>query len=342
MELNKFKLGVGPMSPHIVDLCLEYSKTYDFPIMIIASRNQADVVSGYAFKTQELASFIKTHQYYDPTRVLLCRDHCGPYFSDLDKGLSLDQALARCFNTIQEDINAGFDLIHIDVSKVDAKLQEDVATQMFDYALSLNPRIMFEFGSEDNTGEKLRESLNRLDSQLKFVSKYAKNVKYFVSQTGSLTKHKQVGSFNIDNNTQVADKIHSYGFLFKEHNADYLSANEVAMRKSANVDAINLAPQLGSTESKVIQSFASELGILYTQFVEFTLQQEQWKKWVTSDVTDDDTKVAATGHYCFSSKLGQQVYTSLRRQGIPFFEILKVKIFADLDEYRLGYAHENS
>jgi hypothetical protein len=337
MDLNKFKLGVGPMSPNVVDLCIEYSKIYNFPIMIIASRNQADATSGYAFSTRELASFVKTHRSYDPSRVLLCRDHCGPYFSDLDKGLTLNQAVARCFETIRADVDAGFDLIHIDVSKVPFDKQEHIATQLFDYALSLNPNLMFEFGSEDNTGENLQDSLNRLDDQLKFVSKYSNNVKYFVSQTGSLTKHTQVGSFSTIDNQQIADKIHSYGFLFKEHNADYLTRDDVYLRRSVNVDAINIAPQLGSTESKVIQLFADELGSTYTQFVEFTLQQDYWKKWVTADIVDDATKFIASGHYCFNSNTGQQVYTKMILQGLPFFDVLKTKLFADLDEYRIGY-----
>ena len=52
MNISKFKLGLGPMSKDIVNLCLEYSKIHDYPIMLIASRNQVDFDSGYAFTTE--------------------------------------------------------------------------------------------------------------------------------------------------------------------------------------------------------------------------------------------------------------------------------------------------
>jgi fructose/tagatose bisphosphate aldolase len=203
MKISNFKLGLGPMSKDIVNLCLEYSKIHDYPIMLIASRNQVDFDSGYAFTTESFVEYVNNNNFYDPERVLICRDHCGPYFSDLDKNLSLNDAVDRCLKTIETDVKSGFDLIHIDVSRVSQDMQESVATKLFDYALLLNPDIMFEFGSEDNTNAGLDESIANLDKQLMFVQKYKPNLKFFVTQTGSLTKQTQVGTcdpnFNKEN-----------------------------------------------------------------------------------------------------------------------------------------------
>ena len=90
--MKKFKLGAGPMSKEIIDLLIEYSATFSFPIMIIASRNQVDYDSGYVCTTAQLAKQVKSHPDYNKD-ILICRDHCGPYFSDLDQGLSLSDAL---------------------------------------------------------------------------------------------------------------------------------------------------------------------------------------------------------------------------------------------------------
>jgi fructose/tagatose bisphosphate aldolase len=337
MDLKKFKLGVGPMSSEIVNLCLEYSKVHNFPMMIIASRNQVDAYSGYAFKTTDLVSFVKNNENYDSSRILICRDHCGPYFSDADKDLKLQKALDRCLETVKADVSAGFDLLHIDVSRVEDSEQEKTARTLIDYALDLRPSIVFEFGSEDNTGEGLARSLSRLRRQLKFTENYKDSIKFFVSQTGSLTKHKQVGNFSVETNAKVSEAIHSVGLLFKEHNADYIKASEVRLRKQAGVDAINIAPQLGAVQSKVITELGPKVGQIYTDFVSYVLDQGYWKKWVTDDVKDDLTKFVASAHYCFNSQKGKKLITEIRSKNLPFDEMLREQLFKELDEYRLGY-----
>ena len=328
------------MSTEIVNLCLEYSKVYDFPIMIIASRNQVDAYKGYAFTTADLVSSIKSNENYDPNRVLICRDHCGPYFSDADKDLNVRKALDRCLETVKADVSSGFDLLHIDVSRVEDAEQERTARTLLDYALDLKPSIVFEFGSEDNTGEGLAKSLSRLRKQLKFTENYKNSIKFFVSQTGSLTKHKQVGSFNVETNTKVAEAIHSAGLLFKEHNADYILANEVKLRKQAGVDAINIAPQLGTIQSRIIQQLGPQVKESYDDFVSYVLEQGYWKKWVTDDVKDDRTRFAASAHYCFNSVKGKKVLAEIRAKNLPFDELLKKQLFSELDEYRLGYQND--
>ena len=147
------------MSKEIVELCLSYSHQNDYPLMIIASRNQVDYDSGYAMNTKELSDLVFNSEYYDRDRILLCRDHCGPYFSDADKNLDLETVIERCMNTIKADVDAKFYLIHIDVSRVETDKQRAVAEKLFSYAMALNPKIMFEFGTEDNTGNTT-ETLN--------------------------------------------------------------------------------------------------------------------------------------------------------------------------------------
>jgi hypothetical protein len=271
---------------------------------------------------------------------LICRDHCGPYFSDADKDLNLRKSLDRCLETVKADASSGFDLLHIDVSRVEDDEQEKVARTLLDYALDLKPSVIFEFGSEDNTGEGLARSLSRLRRQLKFTENYKDSIKFFVSQTGSLTKHKQVGKFNVATNTKIAEAIHSAGLLFKEHNADYITAEEVKLRKQAGVDAINIAPQLGAIQSRVLTQLGDKAGATYTEFVDYVLEQGFWKKWVTEDVTDNQTKFIASAHYCFNSQLGKKLLAEIRSKSLPFDEMLREQLFKELDEYRLGYQND--
>lgn len=337
MELKNFKLGVGPMSVNLVDLCLEYSSLHNFPIMFIPSRNQVDAKSGYAFTTSRMVKHIKNSQYYDSKRVLLCRDHCGPYFSDNDKNLTLQDALTRCYQTIDEDILCGFDLLHIDVSRVNQEDQYHVADILFNRAISQNNNIMFEFGTEDNTGTGLEESMQKLQQQLNFVEKFKPNIKFIVSQTGSLTKHTQVGTFNVIENRKTADLIHDSGLLFKEHNADYLNVSGVKERKKAGVDAINIAPELGSIQSRVILKFKDHFQDSVSEFYNDVLNAQYWKKWVTEDIEDLDIKFISSAHYCFNYESGKKLLSQLINQNTGFMDALRQELFNSLDQYRMGY-----
>jgi len=337
MDWNRFKLGVGPMSKDIVESCLRYSKQHNFPIMFIASRNQVDYSSGYAFTTPELVQFIKSHQNYDSNLVRICRDHCGPNFADADKGLSLAETVSRCIATIESDIQNGFDLIHIDVSRVDEKHQTEVATTLIDFVLSLEPNMALEFGSEDNTGQNLHDTLLKMDQQLQFAKRYKSNIKFLVSQTGSLTKHTQVGVFNEPMCGKIAEKIHAAGFLFKEHNADYLKKSQVGLRKATGIDSINIAPQLGYAQSTVINKLGYSFEPELKQFKEYVLQQDAWRKWVTDDVDDLETRFLVSAHYFFNSHYFKKINEIMMTKNVPFAEALYAEISLVLDQYRLGY-----
>ena len=166
--MNKFKLGFGPMSLEIIEILSKYTADNNYPLMLIASRNQVDFNTGYVCTTAELARQVAP---YRNANLLLCRDHCGPGFSDLDQGLSLEQQIARCKDTITADIASGFDLIHIDVSRVSGDALA-VGKELIDFALSIKPDIMLEFGSEDNTGVDVNSSIGRVAGQLEFLQQY--------------------------------------------------------------------------------------------------------------------------------------------------------------------------
>jgi tagatose-1,6-bisphosphate aldolase non-catalytic subunit AgaZ/GatZ len=330
MDLSKFKLGIGPMSPDIVNICLEYSKIHDFPIMIIASRNQADATNGYSFTTEKLVNFIKSNVNYDSTRVLICRDHCGPYYGDIDNNLSIDDAIKNCINTIEFDIENGFDLIHVDSSRVPNEKKYTIADELISHILKLNPKILLEFGSEDNLS--VEENINQIYDDIKFSKQYKSNIKFLVGRTGSLTKHTQVGNFSLSNNTKLAEIIHYNGFLFKEHNADYLTSADITLRKQANIDALNIAPQLGVIHAMNLLNLGKSFETEYNIFKKYVLEKEVWKKWITSDIYDEEIKLLVSSHYFLNSQEAKQLLSLIN---LDQFKLnLKKEIFSVLDVYR--------
>jgi hypothetical protein len=289
--MQNYKLGVGPMSLEIIDIINSYDGK--MPLMVVASRNQVDHDSGYVCRTADLANSIT-----DPS-ILVCRDHCGPYFSDKDKSLTLSEALEECKLTINRDIRSGFDLIHIDVSRIEHH-QLDYAKELIEYTLDCDPTMMLEFGSEDNTGEGLGPSMARIEDQLAFIEQYKDNVRYFVTQTGSFTQHMQMGTFDIPFNTAICDRIHNAGFMFKEHNADYLSDDDIAKRRVVGIDALNIAPQLGAVQTRILKEVAGDSKEWY-EFAKRVLASNMWVKWLPRDVTNKELAVVVAGHYHFNT-----------------------------------------
>lgn len=320
------------MSKELIEILAKHTTKNNYPLMIIASRNQVDYDTGYVCTTAELADQVKQ---YKNSNLLLCRDHCGPYFSDLDRSLSIEDAIDRCMKTIAADIAAGFDLIHIDVSRIKEN-QFDYATQLIEYALSLNPDIMLEFGSEDNTGIDINSSLARIDTQLEFLNPYKQNVKFFVTQTGSLTKDGQVGSFDVERNRVIGQQIRAKGFLFKEHNADYFTAEDIQQRIDAGVDSLNIAPQLGKVQTDLLKEFAPQ--DLWARFADFVYGLNFWQRWVAPGVTDKDIAVSVSGHYCFNSEEYRDIIASIDYD--KFKSNLEIKITTLLDHYKT-FDHEH-
>jgi tagatose-1,6-bisphosphate aldolase non-catalytic subunit AgaZ/GatZ len=305
-----YKLGVGPMSRKIIGIINNYNK----PLMVVASRNQVDYNSGYVCHTADLAHMITNKA------MMLCRDHCGPYFSDLDCGLTLNDTIVRCKKTIQQDIISGFGLIHI-----------AVATDLIEYALNLSPTIFLEFGSESNTGTNITKSLAHIDEQLAFISQYKDNIHFFVTQTGSLTMHTQVGSFNVDENKRVAEKIHNAGVKFKEHNADYLTYNDVLLRWQAGVDALNVAPQLGQVQTRLLYELAGTTPE-WNEFANEALAFGSWRRWLPSNLQSDKLlAVFVSGHYIFSSDSYQRLMSVI--DNVKFNESISATIISVFDEY---------
>ena len=287
-----FKLGFGPMSFEIVRALCQYSQNTLQPLMIIASRNQVDDQNGYVMTTKELSQLVSK---YDRTYTILCRDHCGPYFLDSEKNLSESQAISATKRTIAKDIEQGFDLIHIDTSRCEHGYK--TAEDLIKFCLDLNPNIMFEFGTEENIG--VVAGIEKYKSDVNFAKQFP-NMEFVVAQTGSLTKEdRQCGTFNRDVVQLLVEYANNAGIKLKEHNADYLTAEEIKLRKDTGVHALNIAPQLGVIQTRYIKSYCQTYGldIEWNRFAETVLNSGKWKKWMIKD--DDNLKVDVAGHYLF-------------------------------------------
>jgi hypothetical protein len=320
-----FRLGFGPMSTEIIDALCEYSSNKQRPLMLIASRNQVDAETGYVKTTPQLAEQLKKS---NTSHLLICRDHCGPYFLDSEKNLSLHDAVEATKKTIAYDIEQGFDLIHIDTSRVDDTY--GIAEELFKFCLSLNPNIEFEFGTEENVG--VAAGAVKYKNDVAFA-KNIPNIKFVVAQTGSLCfEDHQAGGFETDTVRELVQLANENGIGLKEHNADYLNREQIQLRRSVGVHALNIAPQLGVIQTMLLAKLADRYNLFteYKDFARVVLASKKWSKWTTS--LEDTQRIRVGGHYSFSTPEYAVLVEALNKHIDWNFEV-GVEMFKIFDLY---------
>ena len=174
-------LCVGPMSLNCVKATIEISTDKNIPLMLIASRRQIDSSEfggGYVnnWTTKSFADFVIDND--KKGNVILARDHGGPWQNtkEVEKKLSLKRAMESAKLSYKNDIDAGFQILHIDPS-IDIHSnpsKDDILERVYElyeycysYAEKKGLKILFEVGTEEqtegvNTQEELEYSLDKI------------------------------------------------------------------------------------------------------------------------------------------------------------------------------------
>jgi hypothetical protein len=291
-----FRVAAGPMSKEIVEAVFQYSDETGSPVALIASKNQIDYDSGYVegWSTYRYMEFVNAMRVvYPGAKVAVCRDHCGPGFNGI-------YDFKDTYETIKTDIECGFDLIHIDFSKMhgshEAKIGESI--NAIEYAQKLRADIQFEIGTDEITDTT--RDLKRLESDVLEFTK-ACNPLFFVVNSGSHTlMNAQIGTFDIPWLVEARKVIRGYGMKVKEHNADYMDHNQIKLRRGI-IDAVNIAPELGHDQTQTLLSAVEMCGLDQRAWTKVVLEGRKWEKWMINGGGDDWTKILAAGHYHFNS-----------------------------------------
>lgn len=314
-------LGIGPMSPNLLQASFELAKDDDFPLMFIASRNQVDAdelgggyVNGWNQETftrdiKKIADEVGFDGLY-----YLCRDHGGPWQRDKERNdhLPVDKAMELGKKSYLADIEAGFDLLMIDPTKdpfemgkvipLDIVLERTV--ELIEYCekerkrLNL-PEIGYEVGTEETNGgltstETYETFITRLKVELE--KRDLPMPTFIVGQTGTLTrKTEQVGTFNFKNAYDLAQMAKKYGVGLKEHNGDYLDDVTLLEHIPSQIIATNIAPQYGTEETRAYLKLAEvERKLKEEGLIEKTsnighvllvdaIECGRWRKWVMGE-----------------------------------------------------------
>lgn len=306
-------LGIGPMSSEIIEATFRYSHYNRKELMLISSKNQIDHEGGYVngWTTKEYANYIaQLKDTYNNSRVKVCRDHCGPGFNGI-------YDLEDSYKTIKSDIENDFDLIHIDFCHFKGRKEKQLeeTKKAIEYTLKLKPRILIEIGTDENVGSNYNlPNLSEIERELDYLKSFC-NPEFYVVQTGSVIKEiNQAGNFNKKFVTRIAELLHAKDVKLKEHNADYLTKDEIDMRKGI-VDAENIAPQLGVIQTQLILTKALVYGVPLDPFIETVYKGKKWKKWMYKNKPENKMLcVMIAGHYHFTSPAYKKIVDELAKR----------------------------
>lgn len=307
-------LGIGPMSRTLLYAVLELAKERDFPVMLIASRNQVDSDAfghGYVCGWDQERFVADVEQAKAATGfdglLYLCRDHGGPWQRDEERraGLPVEEAMALCKRSYIHDMESGFDLLHIDPTKdphitgtVPLPLVLERTIDIID-ALETHrrraglPEVAYEAGTEEtNGGLTSVEAFADFTGQLvaAMAARGLPAPAFVVGQTGTLTRlTANVGHFNADNAALLAQSAARHGVGIKEHNGDYLDDGLLLAHPGLGVTATNVAPEFGVVETRACLELyglerrripAARCSRLGEAMTACAVQCERWRKWV--------------------------------------------------------------
>ncbi len=148
-----------------------------------------------------------------------------------------------------------------------------------------------------------------MDFFLKFIEP-----EYFVVPTGSLVmEDKQFGFFNSQFIKSIYKRINKKKIILKEHNADYLDEKSISLRKDF-IGALNIAPQFGVSQTKLVLNECLKYGIDTDEFLEMCYKSKKWEKWLYKSNSKDIYKCSIlSGHYNFNDRSYKLIIDKLNK-----------------------------
>lgn len=357
----------GPMSKNCVDAAIEISSQYSVPIVLIASRRQIEARElgcGYVnnWSTEEFAKYVRSNS--KNAQIYLARDHGGPWQNnrDLEDKISFREAMDSAKFSFKTDIDAGFDLLHIDPSidisnPISTSAILDRVFELYEFcsntAQKLNRNIDFEIGTEEQAVEL--QDLSELDYVLRSTFSFCdinmfQRPKFIVAQTGTKVMETQnTGLFDhsVQNDRRfkehilnIVDICRKNNIFLKEHNADYLSNAALQYHVELGIHAANVAPEFGVIETGAFLSIlnTNSLDHLAEKFINLAYNSGQWTKWMMPNTNKGYfEKGIIAGHYVFATnefiEIKKEAQAVLKGSGLEIDAYLKGNIKSGMLRY---------
>ena len=337
-NFSDIKLCIGPMSKNVVDSIIDYVNDKNIKMILIPSRRQVEYNGGYVnnWTTEEFCSYVRNKT----NNIYIQRDHGGP-----GQGTNMDDGL----ESFKEDAKL-LDIIHIDPWKKYQDYYEGLkyTVDLINYCYNLNNNLYFEVATEEAirpfSVDYLRKLMNDLKSKLD--KKVYDKIVYLVIQSGTALKEGvNTGVYNNEKLKDMMKLSQEFNILTKEHNGDWISDYEIEDKFNKGLSALNIAPEFGMIETKVILEEIEKLDETkskeyFETFFEICHKSKKWVKWVKEDFDPFNNKkklIEICGHYVFTDI----DLINIKNNIINIDEKIKKSIYARLEHLYLLLERKN-
>lgn len=247
------KLCIGAASRRVV----EVAASLDVP-QIVASRRQVDIGGGYTGWDQEgLVDAVRARS----TVTQVVRDHGGPH----QNGERNDDWVA----SLDADVDAGFDALHLDVCKLDESQQElELRRLVARYAGGIDLEIGGERDEQGWLSHLLSVALEEVSSP--------NDILYVVADVGGhIWNDRQIGHVKAPGDVaRLRSQYDLRGVKLKAHNMDWFGLRS---RYVGAIDAVNIAPEFGNVEIDAwLRRMSSED---VDAILDLGLESNAWTRW---------------------------------------------------------------
>ena len=356
---NKTSLCIGPVSKNGVDAVLEITNEFNIPISLVLSRNQIEtekIGHGYVnnWTTEEFSNYVSSKDINQ--NVVLARDHGGPWQNDSEKynKISFDETWDNTKKSFISDIDSGFKILHIDPTidlfsklSIDDKIDRICKLCKFcsDECKKRKQKIQFEIslwedGASENNNIHMEHAISKIFDYCNQNS--IDTPSFFAIPTGN----KVVNSSNaglmktINFDTQIYSELSKtiqickkFAIKTKVHGTDYLPDESLQWFPKLNIDAANIAPELGTVETTALLNILKMNGLneLKSKFLELSYSSKKWAKWISEDHALNKNELGIiAGHYVFPSDEFRDLKTKIQSN-----------LDQDLDKYLIKIIKEN-
>jgi len=326
--LRHSKLCLGPMSMNIIDSVIDFSNKTGTYVTFIPSRRQIEWSGGYVnnWTTEDFSNYIKSKSRY----ICIQRDHGGPGQGSLD-----DDG----YESLKHDCKF-CDSIHIDPWKKYSRFADGLkwTIDLLNFCYQENPNLYYEVGTEEAIRKFTAEEVEKLLYEIKKSVKKEifERILFCVIQSGTALKNGiNTGKYNDNRLIKMINVVKTYKKLSKEHNGDYMDKDIMIDRFSNDLDSLNIAPELGVVETKIILEDLRNKNLTekIDKFYKICLDSGKWKKWVSDDFIPENNKeklIEICGHYVFSHPCFNEIKmiedSEIKRQLYQYLESIYTPI----------------
>tara|TARA_B100001093_G_C26838233_1_gene1019328 strand:- start:472 stop:1476 length:1005 start_codon:yes stop_codon:yes gene_type:complete len=296
------KFCIGPMSKNVVDSIIKFVNEYNKKMILIPSRRQIEFNGGYVndWTTEDFCNYVRSKT----KNIYIERDHGGP-----GQGTNMDDGL----ESLMYDSKL-LDIIHIDPWKKYQDYEDGLkyTVDLINYCFKLNENLYFEVATEEAirpfSVDKLRQLMTDLKNSLD--KNVYDRIVYLVIQSGTALKEGvNTGIYNNEKLKNMMKLSEEFNILTKEHNGDWISDYEIKDKFDNGLSALNIAPEFGMIETKVILEEIDKLDIetsneYFEIFFNTCYESKKWVKWVKDDFDPFKNKrklIEICGHYVFTN-----------------------------------------